>query len=223
MVSYLTLDSSWDGNFYHIPAMSLWAQEGRIHWIAPEFEANSLKYINGYAKGAEVVGYVMALGCGDFFANTINCMFLPLGILGIALLAVRLGASPMAAVFAGMLSILTPVHIWQASTTYIDSAFASCAIAFFAFFHRYLELFAITNNSTETRSISLLTGATLGLTLGVKGNGVWMAGMVFAGLTVAGLFFIYRLWFSPAASAARENRRQFITRWFVQAGIALTK
>ena len=86
--AYIMPDLSWDGNAYHIPAISMWDASGYIHWINTSYEAS---IINGYPKGAELVSYILVKSFGNSIINAVNLVFLPIGILSIAYLARSLG------------------------------------------------------------------------------------------------------------------------------------
>jgi hypothetical protein len=132
-------DLSWDGRAYHIPTMHFWALRGRVSWIEAYFPATP--HMNGYPKGAELVGFVLVRAFGDSrLANTVNLLFLPLGVLGIGLLARALGATARAAVGVASLYVMVPVCVAQSITTYVDAAFACCAITLIAMVVRTVGL-----------------------------------------------------------------------------------
>jgi hypothetical protein len=164
-----TPDLTCDGNSYHIPAVAAWASKGYIHWIAEGVQPNLLMYMNGYPKAAEVVGFVLAKACGGYLVNTVNLIFLPLGVLGVARLARRMGVSTAWSLAAGAMLVFTPVNIWQSPTTYVDSAYASAAIAFIALL---AEAFAAEEHPWPA---AVTLGGAMGLTLGVKGTGALTA------------------------------------------------
>ena len=83
-------DFSWDGNMYHIPTIGFWASRGYVHWV--EGFSQALPYINGYPKGAELIGFVLARCFGTSCLVYIgNLTMLPLGVLGIICLSGLLG------------------------------------------------------------------------------------------------------------------------------------
>ena len=91
-------DLSWDGNAYHIPTLSMWDARGYIHWINTTYLEG---IINGYPKGAELVSYLLVKAFGNSIINTVNLAFLPLGVLGIALIARSLGARRLLSLCSG--------------------------------------------------------------------------------------------------------------------------
>ncbi len=122
-------DLSFDGNAYHIPAISMWDMRGYIFWV----NTNYLEpLINGYPKGVELIAYILVKAFSNSIINAVNLVFLPLGVLGIAFLARSLGTGRLLSLCAGAAFLLIPVNINQSTTTYVDSAFASCAAGLIA-------------------------------------------------------------------------------------------
>jgi len=130
--------------------------------------------MNGYPKGVELLGFILVKAFDNsHLVNTTNLMFLPLGVLGIAYLTRALSTSSEIALFAGTAFILVPVNIWQASTTCVDSSYASCAIAFIAaVLHAQSNL--VSALSIPWTVLPALGGA-MGLTMSAKGSGALLA------------------------------------------------
>jgi hypothetical protein len=167
-------DLSYDGNMYHIPTISIWANSGHVTWSSIQYEE---AYINGYPKAAELIAYVMGLALGNATLNSVNLVFFPLGVLGIASLAYSLGTRSSLSLLAGMIFLLVPVNINQASTTYVDSSYASCAIAFSA-----IWLIIVKEGMGRPIDRAIPLGASIGLVLGTKSTGI--------ALTFVGLFIL---------------------------------
>ena len=124
-------DLSCDGNTYHIPTVHIWAMKGYVHWVSPGYQA--AQFMNGFPKGVEVLAFVLVKAFGvSNLVNAPNLVLLPLGVLGVACLARMLGASGAMAALAGAAYAMIPVNISQGPTTYVDSGYASCAVAFVA-------------------------------------------------------------------------------------------
>jgi len=169
VLSYLRPDTSYDGNVYHIPTIHLWARKGYIYWIDSAYQYSI--FMNGYPKGVELVGLILVKALNtSHVINMCNLVFMPLGVLGIAYISRVLGASAKVALFAGSAFTLIPVNIFQATTTYVDSAYASSAIASIAaalHTQNGLEL----KGSFSWSDLPIL-GFAMGLTLGAKTTGV---------------------------------------------------
>lgn len=165
-VSCVSRDLTCDGNAYHIPAIHFWMRHGGICWIKAGTMADVL--LNSYPKGVETVAYVFAqaFDAGRPW-NGISLLFVPLGVLGVAVLAMALGASRLASMTAGCAFLLVPVNIFQLQTFYVDTAFASCVIAMLT----ALSLICRPSGSRgEWIGKTALLGAMTGLTLSIKGT-----------------------------------------------------
>ena len=197
-------DFSFDGNYYHIPAIHFWVRQARVYWIGPmstpdEWYSNPLWFINGYPKGAEVIAFlfVQCTGAPDA-VNGLNLMFLPVGLMGVALLAQLLGAGPRLACLAAILYMLVPVNIAQASTTYVDSANGACFVA-------VLALLAVNRLAWRRRTVPWILvpalGGASGLVMSIKGTGPLMLAiiLVFLGLQTWPGIRSYRTWLPRVA------------------------
>jgi hypothetical protein len=176
-VAIIMPDLSWDGSLYHIPTLSMWDVRGYIHWV----NTNYSEYrINGFPKGAELLSYILVKAFDNSVINVSNLIFLPLGIISIAYIANFLGAGRLLSLCAGTAFLLIPVNINQSVTSYVDTAYASCAAG----------LIAILVNMSKKRNLVwkgiIIFGAALGLTLGTKSTGLELSG--FAMLTLAGIW-----------------------------------
>jgi hypothetical protein len=181
-------DLSYDGNIYHLPTVHFWAQEGRIHWIDDHLQQAHL--VNGYPKGVELLGFVLAQAFGDHGASAANLLFLPLGVFGVACLARLLGASRTWAATAGAVWLLTPVCILQSATTYVDSAYGSCVVAWVAALAVVVAGFRRGGPPCGWRK-TLVFGAAAGLCLGTKPTGIAVVGLGFVTATA----FLVGQWF----------------------------
>lgn len=196
--AYIMPDLSYDGNFYHIPAISMWDVRGYISWVKTIY-AEPL--INGYPKGAELVSYILLKAFNNSVINTVNLVFLPLGILSIAYLARSLGAGRLLSMCAGAAFLFIPVNINQSVTTYVDSSYASCVVGSIA---SLIHL-------SRTRSLEwkglVIFGAALGLTLCTKSTGIALCGI--AMLALAGIW-IKDIFFSTSLPGKRAKPNQWV-------------
>ncbi len=124
-------ETTWDGNWYHLPPINHWACEGRICWINENFMGAC--YMNGYPKAVETMAFLLvkALHAGKI-VNAVNLTFLPLGVCGLMYLAAVLGASWRLSLLAGAAWVFVPVNVVQAGTLYVDGSYASSCVAFVA-------------------------------------------------------------------------------------------
>jgi hypothetical protein len=165
----IAADQSWDGNTYHLPVIQEWFQQGRITWLEGP-DQSSLPFMNGYPKAAEVVSLFLCILVHPALSNTLNLVYLPLGILGIASIAHALGAGRRAALVAGAALLLVPVNLGQSMTTYVDSAFGSAVIASLA-----VTVWLRRLGPRPSGVQALVLGCALGQVIGIKGTGLLLA------------------------------------------------
>lgn len=183
LLAVLTPDWSCDGNAYHIPPVGMWARAGGVRWV----DAAWSSVFNGYPKGLELFAYLLGVTSDGVCAvNAINLVFLPMGCLAVAALARRLGAAPLLALGAGVLVLLVPVHMRQATTTYVDSGFAAAVMAYFAAVVFVADDWLATPTLPTRQALALL-GASAGLALGIKASAVAIVAMGAIGLAVVGV------------------------------------
>jgi hypothetical protein len=190
IVAWLKVDYSFDGNYYHIPPMHFWARVGYVTWIRSDPEANWARllhaYMNGYPKGAELVGFVVVQACGVTHpVNALNLIFLPMGVLSIVCLTRWFGVSRPLALLAGCAYVFVPDTMHQAFTTNVDSAFGSSVMALMTFLA--LSCVAFGRGVIPWGALPAL-GCAMGIVMGVKGTGPIAAalagGIVFATLVL---------------------------------------
>jgi hypothetical protein len=167
LLSCLTQDLSYDGNSYHIPIMNEWATSGYIQDADPAFD-NS-QFMNGYPKGAETVTFVVVQALNGKLVNSLNLLYAPLGFFGIALLCQLFGASPRDSLVFGAAYLIVPANAIQYSSTYVDAAFGSAAIALLALLASNL---VVKRESWFVQA--LVIGCAIGNVIAIKGSGLLM-------------------------------------------------
>lgn len=179
IVAIISPDLSWDGNAYHIPPISMWTQQGYISWIDTSYLE---QIINGYPKGAELIGFLIVKVFGNSVLNGLNLVFLPLGIIGMACISYTLGAKFSTSILSGFLFLFIPININQSITTYVDSAFAACSVSLFAI---WLQI--ITSKVARGIDIyrAIIYGSAIGLVISVKSTGVMIASLSIFTLFIA--------------------------------------
>jgi hypothetical protein len=198
LLAYALPDFSYDGLWYHIPAIHFWGLAGRVHWIAADlataWDPLIDNCLNGFPKGVELFTFILIRATGiTRLANTVNLPFLPLGVLGVVALSRTLGANRNFSLLAGTLFVLVPVNIGQAVTSYVDTATAAVYIAAFALLAE--TLIRIRRGELFWRGLPAL-GAAAGLAMGAKTPGVVFPPVI--ALLLAGSFL------------APETRRHFL-------------
>jgi len=181
------LDSSYDGNSYHLPPIERWREKGYIHWLSFNHDIGGWRVVlielgNGFSKAAEVVGFLLSYLTGNVLgANVSSAVFLPLGVLASAALGELFGASARAALCAGLLFLLVPSVMQEFPTTYVDAPLAGAETAALGFLSA--AALKIMRGTNARRAVAGL-GIALGLAIGVKGTGVLVAGGSLTGLLV---------------------------------------
>jgi hypothetical protein len=174
-------ERSWDGNIYHLPAIHSWLLAGRIHWIDPQMPLADV--MNGYPKGAEVMGMVAVKLTGSpSLSHCQNLLFLPLGFLALACLGRLAGVGPLGALVCAALFVLVPVNLAQSVTTYVDTAYACCLAAFLAALGMAVR-HRRAHGSLPWHLLPLL-GSAFGLAVGVRPTALFLLPGAFAGLAV---------------------------------------
>jgi hypothetical protein len=207
ILAYALTDFSFDGLWYHIPAMHFWAFKGGIHWITADPSAFWDPFINncynGFPKGAELISFLFIQATGvTRLLNSTNLLFLPLGSLAIFSLARFIGASGRFALLVGLLFMFVPINIAQGPTTYVDVAAASCYVSLFAMLTFTLN--RICEGKIPWRLL-LPLGCSLGLAMSVKTPGIIFLPLVIIILAAGFIISRYRAR-SPGVSfpAGRE-------------------
>jgi len=191
---------SFDGLAYHLPAVHRWVLRGRVCWYAVD------EFLNGYPMATEVIMFIMYYLCGsEMLVDTANLWFLPLGVLGLALIARTFGAKRDCTLLSAALFLFVPIVVVQGATCLVDIAFACSTIGVVASSCLILRM-----QPSPGWWGGLLWGANVGLMAGSKATGA-----PFLALSVLGLFWImYR----------RRHHQKRSVRWtfLATAGIAAT-
>ena len=177
-------DTTCDGSSYHIPTIHAYLTDQRVCWIEEPFV--DAKYMNGYPKGAELFAMILVQAFHPVLLDTANVLFLPLGFLGVAYLARSMGASSSLSLLAGTAWLLLPVNVCQAGTTYVDSSYASCVVAYVAILFsvmRGTKILQVSEGLSRWMPAVIL-GCALGLAIGMKSSGIAIGALGIVGSTV---------------------------------------
>jgi hypothetical protein len=113
-----------DGLAYHLPPLVEALQRGRF------VVSETLNvWANSYPKNVEMIALWLMLGRSGTLILFSQIAFLPLGILGTALLARRQGLSTPLSLAAGLSLLFLPIVVAQAATEYIDIAMGGTLLA----------------------------------------------------------------------------------------------
>ena len=149
-----------DGLAYHLPPLVEALQRGRF------VVSETLNvWANAYPKNAEMISLWLMLGRHGSLILFTQLLFLPAGILGVALLARRSGTPARLSLAAGLSLFFLPIVVAQSTTEYIDIAMGCTLLACAA-------LTLLYRDGVLTRpwgTVVLL--AALGFLAGIKYNG----------------------------------------------------
>ncbi len=176
VLAYALPEFSYDGNYYHTPALHFWLKEGGIHWIdtgtSPHWGPIASFAWNGYPKGIEAVQYLFMAATGlSRLLNTVNLIFLPLGGVAITSIALTLGAPFSFALVSGCLFFFMPINLAQSLTGMVDTGSAACYLAFFALL---LGTVKRLGRGKIPWGMLIGLGTGLGLAVGSKGPGLFL-------------------------------------------------
>ena len=222
--AYLKPDMTWDGNAYHIPPINFWAIKGYVHWVEPDLGLSNHglerwidglrgqipRFWNGFPFGVEVCAFILvkAFGTGNML-NTVNLVYMPLGVFSIIYLARVLGVRRSLACLPGAAYIMLPVNVQQASSIMIDAGVAACVLAFLAILTQIMRRFRGAQIPWKT---AVPLGGSIGLMIGSKLTGVVNTVM---GLSILAIYIMVALWVMrrrgtpvpPGAVAPPSKRR----------------
>ena len=181
ILAYQRPPYSWDGLYYHIPAINEWVLMNRIGWIdsLPE-----VPFVN-YPMGVEVLSFFgHYLFKTSSLLNACNLWYWPLAFLATAVIASKLGARGIWRYFAGGLIAGVPVFVCQSLTSYVDLGFAAAVMASIA-----AALVWVFSKARASDWRAILLGMNVGLMAGAKGTGLPFAFVFLALVIVAVLWF----------------------------------
>lgn len=170
VAAYVMYDHTFDGRVYHLPVVHEWLIAGRLQWLSDRFMWSD--YMNGYPKAVEAFLYMLVGATNDpRWGNAGNLFFIPLGVAGIYVISRLLGVCRLLAFLAGMLFVLVPNNMAQATQCYVDTAHASTAIASIALMCVFLTQDE-KNKDKKCYFLLIMLGLALGLAAGTKGLGL---------------------------------------------------
>jgi hypothetical protein len=178
-----------------------------MHWIEQADTGPVWKWLidglfNGYPKGAEATSFFATrLFASSRPVNTVNLVFLPLGVAGIASICRSLGASLWSTTAAAFAFALVPLGVSQGVTTYVDAAFADSVAALAAAI--VVVISPLARGLVPLRAL-VTFGCALGLSASTKSTGVVAAVIAFVLIGAAVALGIVR---NPPASRRRIAKR----------------
>jgi len=162
LLAALRAPIAYDSLCYHVPAIHGWVRAGRICWVPA---TNDL--VNASPTGVETFSFFVYHLLGtDLLVDASNLWYMPLGALGLYLIASALGATGVWRWLAGALFFAIPVNIIKGPTCYVDVGFACAVIGVIA-----VTCVLLHKPGPVRLGGMILWGCNAGLMLGGKGTG----------------------------------------------------
>lgn len=160
----------WDGLYYHIPPIHEWVLQGRVGFVTG---LPDVPWVNT-PMGVEVASFfVHQLAATSRLVDAGNLWFWPLGAAALAVIASRLGVGGGWRWLAGALLATVPVFLGRSATAYIDPGLSAGVMAALA-----AACLLAFDESRPRGWLAALFGMTLGLTMGAKATGVFLAALI---------------------------------------------
>jgi len=151
--------NNWDSMSYHLARIASWVSHETVY----HYPTHVLRQIYQPPFAEYVIMHFNLLSKSDYFANSVQLIFLFLTIISVLLITESLGINRKTRLLAAVLVVTIPMVILQASSTQND-----IVIAFFVLTSYYFGLKAI---KAPVLKNYFLAGLTLGLGLLTKGTG----------------------------------------------------
>jgi hypothetical protein len=145
-----------DSLYYHMSRIAHWVQNRSV----AHYPTHVLAQLHQNPGAEFILLHLQVLSGGDRLANLVQATFLVFNLLGVSLLAARLGASPALQVWAAVFAATLPMGILQASSTKNEHVHTFWLICFLYTFLRLRE------HVTWPRALA--TGAGLGMAILTK-------------------------------------------------------
>jgi hypothetical protein len=166
VVALISPPNNWDSMTYHMARVANWVD----HQSVRDYPTHILRqlYLGPWAEFA--VTNLQILAGGDRFANLVQYVAMLGNVLGVSLVAKKLGAAWQGQLLAAVFCATIPMGVLQASSTQTDQV---TALWFLCFLNFLVGL--VTATSVNPRGGAVLVGASLGLAALTK-----MTALVFA-------------------------------------------
>lgn len=174
-----------DSLYYHMSRVAHWVQNRSV----AHYPTHVLAQLHQNPGAEFILLHLQVLSGGDRLANLVQWSFLCFNLVGVSLLAARLGASPAVQLWAAVFAATLPMGILQASSTKNEHVHTFWLLCFLYGLLRLRE--------QVTWRDTLVTGAGLGLALLTKMTAYFYA-------------FPFVLWFAVDTFRSREAFRR---RW----------
>lgn len=150
--------NNWDSMTYHLARIVSWVNHQTVY----HYPTHILRQIYQPPFAEYVIMHFNILNKGDYFANSVQLLFLIFSVVSILLIAESLGINRKFKVTAVMFAITIPMVILQASSTQNDIVIGFFIVTAFYFCLKAIKEFSVKN--------CFIIGLTLGLGLLTKGT-----------------------------------------------------
>lgn len=165
-LAFLLPPYDYDGLWYHLPEVVAWIQAGKV--VITPYSI----WTNVYPANTELFFcWLMLFLHSDLLVRLGQFVFAGAGALAVMGLGRAMGLKYASVVAGGCLFFLTPIVLLQATTDYVDVAFASMFLIFFYFLFCSIEQWNAGN--------LVLAGLAGGITIGMKSTGLIYIGICF--------------------------------------------
>jgi hypothetical protein len=185
-----------DSLYYHMSRVAHWVQNRSV----AHYPTHVLAQLHQNPGAEFILLHLQVLSGGDRLANLVQWSFLCFNLVGVSLLAARLGASPTLQLWAAVFAATVPMGILQASSTKNEHVHTFWLLCFLYGLLRLRE--------EVTWRATLATGAGLGLALLTKMTAYFYA-------------FPFVLWFAVDLFRSREAFRRRLVPALVISVLAL--
>ena len=199
VVTLVSPPNNWDSMTYHMARVANWVD----HRSVRDYPTHILRqlYLGPWAEFA--VTHLQILAGGDRFANLVQYVAMLGNVLGVSLVAKKLGAAWQGQLMAAVFCATIPMGVLQASSTQTDQV---TALWFLCFLNFLVGL--LTATSANSWGEALLAGASLGLAALTK-----MTALVFAAP--------FLLWATFVLFSKRRFRAALLLATIGMAGLAI--
>jgi hypothetical protein len=199
VVALVSPPNNWDSMTYHMARVANWVD----HRSVSDYPTHILRqlYLGPWAEFA--VTHLQILAGGDRFANLVQYVAMLGNVLGVSLVAKKLGAAWQGQLMAAVFCATIPMGVLQASSTQTDQV---TALWFLCFLNFLVGL--LTATSANSWGEALLAGASLGLAALTK-----MTALVFAAP--------FLLWATFVLFSKRRFRAALLLATIGAAGLAI--
>jgi 4-amino-4-deoxy-L-arabinose transferase-like glycosyltransferase len=175
LIAVLAPPNTWDSMTYHMSRVFHWVQNQSVGHYPTHIE----KQLH-YSPGAEfIITHFQVLSGSDRFANLVQWFSMVGSIIGVSLVAERLGADKRGQIFAAVICATIPMGILQGSSTQNDYVASFWTVSF-----AYYALLAIQREMSQR--VSIVAGGALGLALLSKGTAYFFCIPLLVWMTLRG-------------------------------------